>query len=58
MITILVSMITSAATTSFLYWYLHRANPTATQVVIDSAVNQVKEDVTTVADAAKDKVGL
>lgn len=58
MITIIVSMITSAATTLFLYWYLHRANPTATQVVIDSAVNQVKEDVSTVTEVAKDKVGL
>lgn len=51
MITVIVSMIVSAATTAGLYYVLHRANPTATQVVIDSAVSQAKMDVAT-AEAA------
>lgn len=56
MITIIVSMITSGLTTAFLYWYLHRANPTATQVVIDSAVDQIKTDVSGTVELVKDKV--
>lgn len=47
MITIIVSLITSAATTAFLYYILHRANPTATQVLVDSTVTQAKADVKT-----------
>lgn len=56
MITITVSALVSAATTAVIYWYLHRANPTATQVVIDSAVDQIKEDAKDAVDAVKEKV--
>lgn len=56
MITILVSAIVSAATTAVIYWYLHRANPTATQVVLDSAVDQIKADAKDAVDAVKEKV--
>lgn len=56
MITILVSAFVSAATTAVIYWYLHRANPTATQVVIDSGVDQLKKDAQDAVDAVKEKV--
>lgn len=56
MITILVSVLVSYATTAVIYWYLHRANSTATQVVVDSAVAQIKEDAKDAVEAVKDRV--
>lgn len=56
MITIIVSMLSAAATTAAIYWYLHRSNPDLAQKVTDELVDQVKEDAQAGVDALKDKV--
>lgn len=53
MITIIVSLIVSAATTMGLYYILHRANPTATQTALDSVVTKAETDVKAVASDAE-----
>lgn len=52
MITVFVSIAVSLATTAALYYVLHRANPAATQAVLDSAVKQAKVDVSSVGSEA------
>lgn len=60
MITIIVSIATSAIVTAGLYWLLHRANPTVAQQAIDAvkteAVNEVKAAETKAQSAVVDEV--
>lgn len=56
MITITVSMLTAAATTAVIYWYLHRANPTVAQAATEAVVDQIKEDAKDAVEAVKEKV--
>lgn len=56
MITILVSIFTSLATTAAIYWVLHRADSTDTQKAIDATVAQAKTDVGTVVTDVEAKL--
>lgn len=54
--TIIVSIISAAATTAIVYWYLHKKNPDLAQKVTDTLVEDVKapvEAVTTAGEQAK-----